>query len=207
MNRMKSTKIRRALSTVIGLTGVVAFAGVALASGGGEEHSGPTPVPWNDMIEAFVNFAIFAGLLYYFLKRPVKTYLEKRAQTISGQLEEAAVLRKQAEEKLAEYRAKLERIEEERKKIIEGYERKAKEDRDEIVAEAQQLAKRLQSDAEIAIAYEIRQAQRELRERIVDEAVEIARENIEKRLDTKALDRLVDECTDDLAQAGERASV
>ena len=57
---------RRTLwATVAALVGVAMWPALAWAAGGGghggEEGSyGPTPIPWGDMIEALVNFGIFA---------------------------------------------------------------------------------------------------------------------------------------------------
>jgi len=157
------------------------------------------------MIEAFVNFAIFVGLLYYFAKKPVKTFLETRSQTVSTQLEEAARLRREAEGMLAKYKAKLQKIDDERREIVEGYLKQAEKERREILENARELAERLKADATVTITYEVKQAQKQLRERIVDEAVQIAREIIEKKLDQKAREKLVDENTEALAQMKGRA--
>ena len=208
MNGTKSAYMRRGLAVAFSLLSVIALSGVALASGGGGEAAhGLTPVPWNDMIEAFVNFTIFAGLLYYFAKKPVNDYLVSRSQSISSQLDEAAKLRKEAEEMLAEFRDKLQRIGDERRSIVEGYLRQAEKERREILENAREVASRLKADAGVTIAYEIKQAQTDLRERIVDEAVQIAREIIEKRLDQKSREKLVDEYTEALAQTKDRATL
>jgi F-type H+-transporting ATPase subunit b len=184
--------------TILVAGSLLAWASPALAAGGAD--IGADSVPWGDMIEAFVNFALFLFILVRFGKKPLTEYLQKRSRTISTQLDEAKRLREEAEATLAEYRTKLEGFDEERKAITEGYRREAERESEAIIEEAKRHAERLRRDADLVIEHDIKQAQRELRGRIVDEAVSLARKVIEDRLDAGAKQKLVDHYTDSLGE-------
>lgn len=53
----------------------------ALASGGGAEHAG------TDIIQRTVNFALFAGLVWYLVAEPAKNYFAGRSQGIADELQ------------------------------------------------------------------------------------------------------------------------
>jgi len=53
----------------------------ALASGGGAEHAG------TDIIQRTVNFALFAGLIWYLVAEPAKNYFAGRSQGIADELQ------------------------------------------------------------------------------------------------------------------------
>jgi F-type H+-transporting ATPase subunit b len=199
VNPLDLRRFRKLLPVLLGVVCVLAVPLVAWAAegqpGGGE---GDESVPWNDLIEGIVNFAIFIGALYYFAKKPLKNYLEKRSQAVSSQLQEAGTLRRQAEEKLAEYQRRLEEFDKERQRVLENYRREAEADRQALVEESHRHAERIRADAKTVIEYESKRARAELRERVVQEAIRIARLAIQERLDDPTRERLVREYTEAL---------
>lgn len=192
----RATLIALVAAFVAALVAIVSWSGLALAAGGhgGEgEAGGTTPVPWNDMAEALVNFSIFAFLLVYFLKRPIAAFLEKRSDRIAVQLDEAARLNQEAKAKLAEYEHRIQAFDEERESLFQNVRKEADADRQQILVDAKRQAERIRKDAQVAIAFEIKRAKQELRERIVDEAVTLARRMLSERLDKATQDRLIDD--------------
>ena len=74
----------------------------ALASGDAE-HAG------TDIVQRTVNFALFAGLIWYLIAEPVKSYFTGRSQAIAGELQkvqdklnESISLKKEALAKISE---------------------------------------------------------------------------------------------------------
>ena len=61
-------------------------------------------------IAKIVNFAALAGILVYFLRSPIGTYLRTRSETIRKDLVEAAGLRSSAEKQLDDMRTSLARL-------------------------------------------------------------------------------------------------
>ena len=75
----------------------------ALASGDGAEHAG------TDILQRTVNFALFAGLIWYLVAEPVKNYFTSRSQSIADELQkvqdklnESINLKKEAMAKISE---------------------------------------------------------------------------------------------------------
>ncbi|MBN1945112.1 MAG: ATP synthase F0 subunit B [Bradymonadales bacterium] len=180
---------------------VLGGARLALAAGShGSEPAGVTPVPINDVIEAIVNFLLFVGLLYWFGRRPVKRYFEVRSRRISTDLEQAAQLRQEAEEKLAEYTGRLERIDQDRQEILERYRQEASAETGLILQQARREAERIREETRTLLEYETQLARREVERRIVDQAVQMATVTIQRQLDGKAANRLIEELADSLEE-------
>ena len=162
---------------------------------------------WNDIGEAIVNFGLFAFLLVYFAKGPFKNFLATRSQTISDQLDEAGRLYAEAEATLDEYRGKLEQFDQEKEKVLEGYRHRGEKERDAIIADAKDHAKRLKRDAEIVLEYEIKRAKKNLQESIVDHALEQAKAQIAESLGTKQKHELVADYIDALKTHSKESQV
>ncbi len=183
----------------LGGAGLTLFASAAAyAADAHGDPLAPSPVPWNDATEAIVNFAIFVFLLYYFLRKPVMEFLAQRRMKLAADIEESERLRDEAEKKLADYATRLERIDAERAEILEGYRVRAEEERKAILAEARAVAERMKTEAKVAMEQELVRARAQLKERIVEEAVELARQKLRDRMDAQTNARLVDEYTTQL---------
>lgn len=166
---------------------VICTATVAWAS---SEEGG---FPLNDMSEAIVNFLVFGFLLYYFLKKPIGQFFKERSQRIGREMEEAGRLRREAQALLDEYSAKLDSFEKEKDEILDGYRREGARERDDILAAAKLHAERLKEDSAKTIEFEIKAARETLKGRMVEAAVDLAREHVKSKLDSKAGNRLVDD--------------
>jgi len=182
INRYTAAALSFAILLVVTLSATVAWAS-------GEEGGFPV----NDMSEAIVNFVVFAFLLYYFLKKPVGQFFKERSQRIGREMEEAGRLRREAQALLDEYSAKLDSFEKEKDEILEGYRREGARERDDILAAARVHAERLKEDSAKTIEFEIKAAREALKGRMVEAAVDLAREHVQSKLDKKATNRLVDD--------------
>ena len=179
----------------LGVTALTLFwASTALASEGGDAG-----IPVGDLIEGVVNFIIFIFLLYYLGKKPIAKYFKERSEGLRNDISEAGRLRKEAEELLSDYSSRLKQFDEERETILQGYRREGERERDEIIAAAKEHAERLRADSTIAIQYDLKEARQALQERIIEEAVALAKKRIEKKLDNETNIRLVDDYIGDLA--------
>lgn len=202
---MKTTTFKRVFRSVaigLGAVTLTAFWASAAWASGGETDAG---IPWGDVSEALVNFALFIGLLYYFGKKPLVKYFKQRSEGLRNDIAEAGRLRKEAEELLSDYSSRLDKFDQERATILEGYRREGARERDEILAAAKEHAERLREDATVAIQYDLKEARQALQERIIEEAVSLAKKRIEKKLDKETNIRLVDEYIGALADVEDHA--
>lgn len=136
---------------------------------------------------ATIALAIFIALCIY-LKVPgmVSGALDKRAERIRNELEEAKRLREEAQALLAEYQKKRKEAEQEAAEIVEIAKREAVALADEAKRKTEDYVARRTTMAEQKIAQAERDAVSEVRARAVDLAVEAARKVLGDKTDSKA---------------------
>lgn len=153
------------------------------------------------MIAKLANFAILAGVLVYFLKTPIATYLASRSAQIRQDLVTAAEMRATASAQLAEIEKKLQALPGE----LGALRTRGAED---VVAEKARIAEaaaaereRLLEHARREVESRLRIARRELTAHAADLAVKIARQRIEKTITPEDQMRLVDRYATQLREA------
>lgn len=134
----------------------------------GKEPMAP-PMFW-----ALINFAVFAGLMYWKAGPALSKYLANRHESIKGALEEAARLQEQAKEKMAEYSARIADADAEVNALIAQIRKDAELERENIVADAKRQAERMKTEAEASIENEFIRARRQLEAEVIGKAAEVA---------------------------------
>lgn len=105
-----------------------------------------------------LNFLLLMGILVWKGKPAVQQMAAERHDQIKTALDEAAKLRQQAADKLAEYEARLKDADAEIKTMVEGMRKDAETDKARILANAEKQAAQMKKDAEARIAAEIEYA-------------------------------------------------
>lgn len=134
----------------------------------GEE---PMSVPF---ILVLVNFAIVLFIIGWKVGPMAGQMAAKRSDEIKTALDEAARLRTQAKEKLAEYDRKLRAAETEIEQLIKDMRADAEADKARIIAAAEAQAAALKKDAEERIAAEIDRARHLLQREVTSAANTVA---------------------------------
>lgn len=70
-----------------------------------------------DLLFAIINFVIFVGILFYFLKKPASSAMMKRNEKISEDIRLSKEMRRIAEEHLGRTQKKLESLEDDKKNV------------------------------------------------------------------------------------------
>ena len=148
-----------------------------------------------------VNFVILVVALIYFARKPVLEYFAARRETIRGDLDQAAALKKEAEERYAKWQRRLVDLEQELDGIRATARERAEAERDQILADARASAERIQRDAGAAIDQELRRARQSLRDEASDLAVELAGGILEEQVGDGDRDRLLDEFIERIERA------
>lgn len=161
--------------------------GVALAA---EDHGGGA---MKDFFWRMINFAIFAGVLYFLCRRAVRQYFAGRRETIETTLNEAERLRNEAVERLREYDAKLEKASEEIKEMVEMIRSQGEDEKEQIIRDAHATAAKMKADAETRIDYEFKKAMAELKEEAARLSVETAEEILREKTTEKDHENMVNE--------------
>lgn len=140
---------------------------------------------------ALIGLVIFLGILAY-VKVPAMMAgaLDKRADQIRNELEEAKKLREEAQQLLSEYQRKRKEAETEAESILNAAEKEAAVLREEAKAKTEEYISRRTAMAEQKIRQAETDAINEVRASAVDLAVVAAEKLIGSKVDSKASDEL-----------------
>jgi F-type H+-transporting ATPase subunit b len=142
-----------------------------------EEEEAASP----PFIFMLINFGIFLLILGKTLWPAGQKMSAERSDQIKNALDEAAKLRDQAANKLAEYETRIKDVDAEVQKIVADIRAGAEEDKKRILESAERQAKQMKHDAELRIAAEIEMA----RARLSREVAVAATSATEKLLKTQ----------------------
>lgn len=146
-----------------------------------------------DFIVSISFLAFVLILLYFKVPGMLMGMLDKRAETISSELDEAKSLREEAQSLLASFERKSAEVKDQAERIVAAAEEDAKAAAAQAKADLEKsIARRLQA-AEDQIASAEASALRSVRDRAVGVAVEAASEVLAKGTDAKRTGDLFDE--------------
>lgn len=185
---------RRALRVAGPLAASLCAATVAIAAEeGGAHQAGGVHIPWGDIIKQAINFLLLAGVLVYFLRKPLASFLKDRSEMLRKSIDDAAKARAEAAEKLAAIETRTAKLAEE----IAGL--NAKMDV-EAAAEARKLQEtvtveisRIRAQSEFTGEQEVKKAREELRREASILSAAAAEELVRKTLSPEDQERLVRE--------------
>jgi F-type H+-transporting ATPase subunit b len=139
------------------------------------------------------NFAIFCGVLYYFLNGPIKGHLSTRNATIRKELVEAAALKASANAQLAAIEQKLQALPGELDALRARGQSEIAAEEQRIAAAAVTERERLLEQTRREIDLQVRLAKREILEHAADLSVQLATERLKHEITPADQARLVDQ--------------
>lgn len=148
-----------------------------------------------------VNFIILLAVLFVFARKPALEFFAARRDEIRGDLDQAASMKKEAEERYAKWQRRLVDLEQELDGIRATARERAEAEREKILADARASAERIQRDAGAAIDQELRRARQSLRDEASDLAVELAGGILQEQVGDSDRDRLLDEFIERIERA------
>jgi F-type H+-transporting ATPase subunit b len=128
------------------------------------------------LIFPLINFLIFVYLLKRFLMPFVKGHLRSRREEIAAAVKEADEARARAEALLRDYRRRLARLDEEGREIRDALSAEGERGKLKLIADAEELARRIKADADFLAEQEVKLA----RQQLMREIARLAREDAEK---------------------------
>lgn len=141
----------------------------------------------------FINFGLFIAILYIFLYKKAREFFKRRSKNIKGDLEDADLARDRAEQKLKEYRRKLEFVEKEVSALREQAKIDGKKIQERIKQEAEELSKKVIEQIKKNIELESKKARAQLQQETALLALEMAEELLKKNIKIEDHSRLIDE--------------
>lgn len=147
------------------------------------------------------NTGVLAALLTFVLYKPVRAFLKKRTDKISGQLTRAKDDMARAHELKTEYEQKLTDIEQERSEILTEAHKLAAEKGKQLVEEAKREAATLKERAAHEIDMERERAKDEMKQAIIEVSAAMAGKFVVQTIDADVQSRLFDETMTELEEA------
>lgn len=160
---------------------------LAIAAGG-EHHEGGVPV--KTIIYQVINVGLIVVGLIYFLKEGVRKAFKERQATYLAAAQKAEAARKAAENERAEMSQRLSHLENTASESIARARAEAVDLKKQIITEAENLSKRLKDDAAQTAHAEVMRAKKEIRESLIKQATETAKEQIEQQVSAADHERL-----------------
>ena len=169
------------------------------AEGHHDQHATghPTGLPASVVYQG-INFLIFAGLGYYFLRGPVRNFFGGRRERYHAALNKAAVAKREAEARKQEIADKLRNLETSSQQTLAQARAEAEALSAKIVQEANDLSKNLREEANRTAQAEINRAKDQLRDELLSQSVTLSKKVLtekmadqdQKRLQTEFVDKI-----------------
>lgn len=123
------------------------------------------------MIFKLVNFLIFAGVLAYFLKKPIKDFWAERHSGIDSLIKSSRTTYEKLSNEESSWMQKIKNIDKEISLLLEELKKEGRIEAKKIIEDAKKYALRLSSDCNRAIQYETDLSLKEIRKKVVDLAI------------------------------------
>lgn len=143
-----------------------------------------TVIPdWTHFLVQICSTLILLVVIKMFAWAPIKEFLIKRQEIVSEELNQAEVVKEEALSLKNDFEAQLQGAKEEARKIVEDSKNQAKMTHDQIIANAQEEARKKLDKASIAIEQERRVAYAQMKEDLINISVSSTEMLIKKEID------------------------
>jgi len=130
---------------------------------------------------------------YGIKKAKLMDYLSARSEEIRSRLDDLKNGKEEAERKYQDIEAKLKDFESKRRDILEEYRKEGIAEKERIIRDARERADQIIVQSEATIKQEMLSVRNRLKQEIVDLAIGQARDIIQKEINEKDHDDLIDE--------------
>ena len=179
------TGVLLAFCLVLPAAGEDAAAGGAAAAAG-DDHGSPLSIVWK-----WGNFLLLFGGLAYYLRRPLREFLQTRARGIEEGLASGRRAQEEAEQKMSAIQERLARLDGEIDGLKQQAARESEEERRRIIDSSHAEAERIVAVARREIEGMQRSAQVELKAHVARLAVDLAEERLQEDLEPSQNQRIV----------------
>ena len=169
----------------------LALAVAVIATEAAAAEAGHAAPRWGDFGWRVLNFVIFAGILWHFVGGLAKKFFKGRRQMIRETLDDLEERRAKAKEHLAAVEARIARLDEERKAILEESRAQAENLKQGIMEEARRQADQIVEQARLTAENEGRSVLAEVRAALADEIVDAAEKALRDKLGAAEHDKLI----------------
>ncbi len=168
------------------------FAAAAFASEAAEGgHEGFTFL--GDWLPRLVNFAIIAGVVIYFMRKPIRDFFQNRSIEIAKAMKESKEARERAVAALAEMERKVKDLEAETNRLIEDAKARGEKDKQALVAEGKKMVADIHEQVKEGVEVEVEKARTALQVEAAILSVDLAEGRIKEKINSNDHERIVKE--------------
>lgn len=135
-------------------------------------------IDWFTFTAQLINFIVLIWLLKRYLYQPVLAALDEREKLIAGQINDAIVKEKQAEEERALYQNKIGDFEQKRSQLLSDAQTEAKARREELIDKARQESEELRERYTRSLETEQQQIKGHIMKRATREVFAVSRQTL-----------------------------
>jgi F-type H+-transporting ATPase subunit b len=172
-----------ALASILASTAVLA-----------EEEGHAEPMTFmGDWLPRLVNFAIIAGVIVYFMRKPVRDFFKNRSAEIAKAIQESKDARERAVAALAEMERKIKDFEAEAGKMVDEARSRGEKDRQALIEEAKKVVADVDTQVKQGIEVELQKAKTVLAVEAAILSVDLAEGKIKEKINSQDHERIVRE--------------
>ena len=145
----------------------------------------------HELLFETINFILLAGLIVYLYRKRGKAFFDERSDTIRRSLEEGRLALERSQARLAEAEKKLAGLKDEVEALKQKAEAEIADEQGRIRQAAEDEAGRIGEFAKARILAATNAAKLELKDYVVEQALEQARGKIQQRIDEESSKKLV----------------
>ncbi len=164
------------------------------------DHSGITGINPVEMVIQIVATLLLIVVVKYFFWDKITSFIDQRRDIVDGELNDATEKSEEAKQLKEDASLVYEKAKEEAKSIVDDAKEKAESQKRDIIKSAKQEAERIKHNAKQDVDKEIELARSKMRNEIIDVATMLTHKAIEKKIDKKTYDRLIDQAIKEVSQ-------
>ena len=144
----------------------------------------------------FLNFVILIVILYKLAAKAVRNFFVDDRKAIKASLEEAVAARDEAEKRLEEHSARLDKAAEEIQEISGMIKAQGLAEKEKIIEEAKRTAEKMEEDSKARMDQEFKKALNQLRTEAAGLSIKMAEEILKKNIKEKDHENMVNDFLD-----------
>ncbi len=183
--------MKKIISMFFGLAGVLQSALVIAEEAGQGEAEHMTFL--GDWLPRLVNFAIIAGIVIYFMRKPVRDFFANRSAEIAKAMQESKETRERAIAALTEMERKIKELEAETNRMVAEAQGRGEKDRLALIEEGKKVAQEIQDQVKEGIDIETQKAKTALAVEAALLSIDLAEGRIKDKISSQDHERIVKE--------------
>ncbi len=182
------------LMSILSAVFAVLISSAVYASEAAEAEGGHEAITFmGDWFPRLVNFAIIAGVVVYFTRKPIRDFFKNRSLEIAKAIQESKEARERAVAALAEMEHKVKDLEAEMNRLIEDARARGEKDKQAIIEEGKKMVSDIDAQVKQGVEVEVQKAVTSLQAEAASLAVDLAEKNIREKIGPKDHERIVKE--------------